>query len=314
MKGILLGATMLVTAGLMAAPAMAAPVTLTGNFIKAGVSDAGTLGSGGSTSPGLLHDNSGTGTFGINDYITPGTPHQGFSINSDETGFLGNSNAGGNAFTGASPTLLAGPAALGYDNAATWTGGLAGSVSINNSYFFNDNDERIRVITKITALKDLTNLSFATSVDPDPDVNTFGSFVTNNQRGNSLFGTSDFIGSAGPSTGLTLAIVNLSGNLYTHNTEIDASCCSNINPTTVLLGSVNNSVGDHGLNMAWLIGSLASGNTATIEYAYAVGDRIDVVGGDPVPEPASWAMMIAGFGMVGGMSRASRRKNALTIA
>lgn len=43
-----------------------------------------------------------------------------------------------------------------------------------------------------------------------------------------------------------------------------------------------------------------------------VGVRISGVAGpvNPVPEPASWAMMIAGFGLVGGMMR---RKNALTV-
>ncbi|WP_293406694.1 PEPxxWA-CTERM sorting domain-containing protein [Phenylobacterium sp.] len=34
--------------------------------------------------------------------------------------------------------------------------------------------------------------------------------------------------------------------------------------------------------------------------------------GSAVPEPATWAMMIIGFGAAGGAIRASRRRNALT--
>ena len=37
----------------------------------------------------------------------------------------------------------------------------------------------------------------------------------------------------------------------------------------------------------------------------------DPIPGGGVPEPANWAMMIAGFGMVGGVARAARRKVAL---
>src|SRR5947207_562339 len=68
----------------IAVSSQAAPLTLTGNFLKVGISDAGTLGSNSATSPGILHDPTGTQNFcpgGIcNDYLTPGTPHEGFSF------------------------------------------------------------------------------------------------------------------------------------------------------------------------------------------------------------------------------------------
>lgn len=307
-----LAAALVAVFGLAAVSANAAPLTLEGDYIRVGISDYGTLGSGGATSPGLLHDPTGTSTFGVNDYITPGTPHEGFSLVSDQFSFSQNDNDGFSDFGTASPTLLVGPDALGYANAATWSGGNA-FLSITNSYFFNPGDQRILVTTKITALSDLADLAFARSVDPDPDVNTFGSFSTNNQRGNLLFGVDDFIGAEGPSTGLTLAIVNLNGDVYVHGTQINGSCCSNIDPYDVLAfpGGVT-SVGDHGLNMAWRIGDLTTGSIATINYAYAVGDRIGTVGGDGgvIPEPASWLMMIAGFGLVG----AALRRRRLAIA
>jgi PEP-CTERM motif len=40
------------------------------------------------------------------------------------------------------------------------------------------------------------------------------------------------------------------------------------------------------------------------------GSGSDTGAGNGVPEPASWALMIAGFGMAGGMLRSSRRRSA----
>ncbi len=278
-----------------AAPASAS-VVLDGNYIKVGISDRGTLGSNGSISPGLIHDPSGTATFDpATDYITPGTPHEGFSVNSTQTGFIGNDNTGTSSFaTISGPTILTGAAALGFNNAATWTGANA-FLNIVNSYFFNDGDEIINVTTTITALQNITNLAFARSVDPNS-----GGFDSLNQRGNSLYGTSDFIGSASAANGRTLALVNLNGEIFEHNTRIDSSCCSNINPYTVLAGSANNTSGDNGLNLAYRIGDLAAGSSATIKYAYAVGTKIETVGSvGAVPEPATWMMMMLGMGGIG---------------
>ena len=54
---------------------------LTGDYIKIGVSDYGTIGSKGNVSPGILYDNTGTRTFNTSyDYLTPGTPFEGFTV------------------------------------------------------------------------------------------------------------------------------------------------------------------------------------------------------------------------------------------
>lgn len=307
---VALGALALATA------ASAAPLTLEGDFIRVGISDFGTLGSNGGTSPGLIHDPTGTATFGINDYITPGTPHESFGFQADQFSFRVNDNTGTSSFGSGGPTLLTGAAAEGYDNAATWSGGLAGFLDITNSYFFNDGDERILIRTTVTALSDLTNLSFVRSVDPDPDVNTSGVFATNNQRGNSLFAKEDFVGAAGATTGLTLALINLNGTTLTRNTAIGSSCCSSMNPNDVLggFGLGDSSTGDNSLNLAYLIGSLSTGSSITLTYGYAVGEKIEDTGGGGggvVPEPATWAMMITGFGMVGA---AMRRRRVARVA
>lgn len=51
---------------------------------------------------------------------------------------------------------------------------------------------------------------------------------------------------------------------------------------------------------------------ASIPETKAMHYRVDVVGGLPgaIPEPATWAMLIAGFGMVGAAMRQTRRRVA----
>ena len=79
--------------------------------------------------------------------------------------------------------------------------------------------------------------------------------------------------------------------------------------------AVSTSTGDHGLNLAYDLGTLLNGSSVTLTYAYAVGDKIDEVGNPGVvPEPATWAMMIAGFGMVGGAMRSARREGKAVTA
>jgi hypothetical protein len=309
----LLTAVAAVAVAATAAPASAA-VVLEGDYIRVGISDAGTLGSNFNASPGLIHDPSGTASFDPStDYVNPGSPHDGFSVNSVQTGFDQNDNNnifGASFATTTAPTILTGAAAMGFDNAATWSGSND-FLSITNNYFFNDGDERIEVFTTLLALSDLDDLAFARSVDPDS-----GTTTSINQRGNLLFDLDDFIGSASASNGRTLALVNLNGDTLDHTTQINSNCCSNIDPYFVLSdsGLGDNSIGDHGLNIAWLVGDLAAGNSVTLHYAYAVGTKIDVVGGDPgaVPEPATWAMVLMGFGFVGGAMRRGRREKLAT--
>jgi hypothetical protein len=291
-------------AGIFSGVAHAVPLTLTGNKVQVGISDFGTFGSNGATAPGILHDPTGTGNFapgGIpNDYLTPGTPHDGFSLKSSAFGFSENDNFGVADFaTISGPSLLVGPDAMGFANAATWLGGNS-FVTVRNSYFFNPGDERILINTVITSIAtfDITNLKFARSTDPDPDVNLFGNFNTVNQRGNSLFAPEDFVGSAGEDSGLFLGLLNNSGNTYPHNTRVDAACCSNIDPDVVLGGGAASGTADDGLNIAWDLGTLEVGQSKTVSYFYVFGDDIDTGGGDPgtrVPVPGVLSLLGIGF-------------------
>ena len=119
---------------------------LENSYIRAGVNGtAGTLGSGGNTSPGLLYDSTGTGTFNTGyDYLTPGSPFDGFAVKVDGTNYT-NNNGGGLGITGDGIGLTNGT------NTLSWTGGVAGVFDITNIYSLGTTSQYVDITTRITA-------------------------------------------------------------------------------------------------------------------------------------------------------------------
>jgi hypothetical protein len=102
-------------------------------WIKAGVNtNTGTLGSGGGTSPGLLFDPTGTGTFNSSyDYLTPGSPFDGFSLKVDSTNKTNNNT--GTVQIGKTGGLTLSNS----DTTLTWTGAStfgSSSWAVSNAY------------------------------------------------------------------------------------------------------------------------------------------------------------------------------------
>ncbi len=108
--------------------------------------------------------------------------------------------------------------------------------------------------------------------------------------------------------------------LLTFSVSLDGGAFSDL----VTLGVPENPVGQWiGLSSNFNSGSastavvrLVNANTVRAGNDFAVDDihlgKQSVV--IPVPEPASWVMMIAGFGLAGGVVRNKRRKSALSCA
>jgi hypothetical protein len=272
------------------ASASAAPVSIQNGYVLAGVSDYGTLGSDGATSPGILFDKTGTGSYGVNDFLTPGTPFEGFYVQSS-AGFAGANNTGSSSFGFGSPTALTAAS-------ATWSGS-SGAYGITNTYTLTTANGRseiaIHTVLTNTSGSDITGLEFLRTLDPDPDVNAFGKFFTNNTVVNS----STACGS-GPKSGQTICIDTDSS--IAHKAGVSGPW--SMSPSDYLAG-VNDGDGDYAIGLAFDIGSLAAGQSVSLDYSYAAGASIGVVT-PSVPEPTNMALMLASVGLIGTVARRRR--------
>ena len=159
------------------------------------------------------------------------------------------------------------------------------------------------------------------------DINVVrGSF--NSGTGNRAFqGTQyvDLIGEANVLTTLSQTLNTVVGTLYTfsfaysNNAFAGATARSATYSVGGLTGTVTHSSATPD-NLDWNVfrGSFtATGSTTTLSFterdgAGNAGVLLDDVSVVAVPEPATWAMMIAGFGLVGGVAR--RRRAVLATA
>lgn len=267
-------AALLVTTSLTCAfPANASEI-LSGNYIKIGVNDKGTLGVGGSTSPGILYDGTGTGTFNsAYDYLTPGSPFEGFTItgNSGSAFSATNNNASlGSAAISGTLTAYNGAAYNGttYDNRAIWTGSYGGVITVTHDYHFNDSSQQLLVTTTITAQTNLTSLSFARFTDPDAVAATGDSSATNNFQGSGSVPTSDLVYAEALVSKYVIGLY--SNDPTTHNSAV-----TNWTTTTssyLAGGSIGN--GDNTIGMGFNLGALASGGSLVLNYAYIFGTDI----------------------------------------
>ncbi|WP_416192422.1 autotransporter outer membrane beta-barrel domain-containing protein [Neisseria sp. CCUG12390] len=254
-------------------------ITIEGDYVRTAVSDQGTLGSNGANPPGMQYDKNGTRNFGIDDYLTPGTPFQIFSVKTNETGLQTNNNTGSQAIS-----TVSGPTdtSTGTVSSATWSGKHLDYYTVKNDYSVDKTEQGIRVETTLTASQDLTGVKFATALDPDPDVNTYHSYHTTNGRGTSKFAASDWVHSLGKQTGLPVGIYSTSA--YTHNTGVSSGWSTD--PDFYLSGKMDGD-GDYTIGMGFDIGTLNRGKSANLVYYYLMGEKLDDVVAPPSSKPST---------------------------
>ena len=267
-----------IVAVMMSSGVMAQTASITGtgmgllqnDWVKAGVNtNTGTLGSGGSTSPGLLFDTTGTGTFNSRyDYLTPGSPFDGFSLKVDSTNKTNNNTGSvGIAKTG-------GLTLSNSDTTLTWTGASAYSGnnwSVSNAYTLGVGKPYIDITSTIVAGGAASNVYFAKFIDPDSQGMPGDSSATDNVLGYGAIPSTNVAFSEATvsryALGLYSAGSNVTAGINRWNTDAasyinaDASC-----GTGILFCRRDDTIG---LTFSWT--GVNSGDTLTASYAYIFG-------------------------------------------
>jgi len=267
-------------AALISGPALADTSSMNGSvtgmgilendYVKAGVNGtSGTFGSGGNTSPGLQYDSSGTGTFNSSyDYLTPGSPFDGWSIKIDGTNST-NNNAGGASWTD-SDGLTDGT------NSFTWQGTNASHSGwqVEHVYSLGATSEYVDITTNITAGSTASAVYFGRFIDPDARAAAGDSSATDNVLGYSGIPDSNVAFSEATVSRYALG-------LYSTNTNVDAGISSGwtteadgytTSPYTDSDGtSVKYGTGDHTIGLTWSWTGVNAGDILTADYAYIFG-------------------------------------------
>ena len=266
-----------------------ATATLQNAYVLAGVSDYGTLGSNSNTPPGILFDKTGTSTYGVNDFLTPGTPFEGFYLTSSAGSYSSN-NTGSSSF---SAFTLVQNAADSVTATGTSTNGMLGVV---NAYQLTTIAGRsaIEITTTLTnkSTSAMTGIEFLRTLDPDPDVNAFGSYYTTN-----VVLSDDQSCGTGVSSGQTICIFTTA--TYAHKAGVSASWTTS--PASYLSG-LDDGNGDYAIGVAFNLGDLAAGDSLTVTYGYALGASRDIATG-AVPEPTSALLVATGLLGLAGLRK-----------
>jgi hypothetical protein len=238
---------------------------LENSYIRAGVNGtSGTLGSGGNTSPGLLFDSTGTGTFNTGyDYLTPGSPFDGFAVKVDGTNYT-NNNSGAAAITGDGSGLTNGT------NTLSWTGGVAGVFDITNSYSLGATSQYIDITSSITANTAIGTLSFGRFIDPDARAATGDSSATDNVLGYGTIPDSNVAFSEALSSRYALGLYSTDGNVDAGITRWTTDADS-YTENSIDGAGINTNTGDNTIGLSWAWSGVGVGDILTSSYAYIFG-------------------------------------------
>jgi len=269
---------------------------LENDYVKAGVNGTtGTFGSGGNTSPGLLFDSTGTGTFNTDyDYLTPGSPFDGWSIKIDGVNTSNNNSGGVASWTdsdGLSDTT----------DGFTWQGTNSDYAGwqVEHNYSLGATSQFIDIETNITAGSSASDSTvyFGRFIDPDARAADGDSSSTDNVLGYSGIPDSNVAFSEALSSRYALGLYSTNSNVDAGitgwSTEADAYTENAVDGD----GSLTNT-GDNTIGLTWVWTGVQAGDILTAEYAYIFGpsafDAADEAidggagGGTPGETPSDW--------------------------
>lgn len=254
--------------------AYAANSILINEYVKAGVNETtGTLGSGGNTSPGLLYDNTGSGTFNTSyDYLTPGTPFDGFTVRlEDSSGTLIRTYTNNN--TGA--TGITGGAWVGSTSAssAIWSG-TNSDFDIQNTYSLPSGQKYIDIDTQITAKILIPKLWFGRFIDPDARAAAGDTSATDNVLGYGAIPRYNVAFSEAIASRYALGLYSSASNVRAGITAWSTDPKAYYDNGATGYGSYTDNTygrGDDTIGLGFLVENVAVGDIVHFRYAYIFG-------------------------------------------
>jgi len=245
---------------------------LENDYVRAGVNGlTGTLGSGGNTSPGLLYDSTGTGTFNTSyDYLTPGSPFDGWSVSIDGTNYTNNNNGNTRAVTGMLYTDTNIGLVDGTDTLTWESNGDRTDFEIEHVYSLGATAEHIEIGTSITMKQDASDVWFGRFIDPDARAADGDSSSTDNVLGYGVIPDSNVAFSEALSSRYALGLYstdsNVDAGISRWSTEADGYTENTVDAD----GSLTNT-GDNTIGLSWNWTTVSTGDILTASYAYIFG-------------------------------------------
>lgn len=264
-----------------------ADVTVAGKYVKFGVNDGGSM-IDFNTFTGIQFDPSGTGNFtsGI-DFLTPGIPFAFYSLGVGGTFAAAGAGFGFNPFSSVTGSYNA-----GNNTFAITSGGHFAGLDIAQIISFNLDSALLHtsVVLTNTSGHTLNNVAYGVGFDPDQDQPATAATI------NTILsqGSDAALMATGPLSGLAITLRNTSGWA-----AATASVRADWLTDPYRLGNelVDDGFSDSTLNLGYLIGPMAAGEQFALGYDYVLG---------AVPEPAGYATLLAGMGLLGALARRRR--------
>ena len=266
--------------------AQAAPVTITNGLTSATIDDAGYFYSGGPV--GL--------SFAGREYVNHGTFASNWSLNAN-----GSSVAVADEVLGNNPlaTVAFGPIA-GSISVVTNLGGGGGGWALTETISIPTSGPQVGHVAVTINLtnntgSDATGVQWGVGFDPDQGIPAGLGFGTTNEI-LGLAGSAAVRATSLDGWAVTLANTT-SASAFSIAGYIDPfSCCSPVDPGAMLAAAQavgNYGFADSSINLAYDLGAIANGKSVSFGYEYILA----------VPEPETYAMLLAGLGLIGFSAR-----------
>jgi hypothetical protein len=271
-------------------PRAAYPLIMSGNFVRTQINELrGHLGDG-NDDPGLRHDAGGTATWGVEDYLTPYSPLEGFGL-SFELAPAAGTNLVYN-FNQSHPKSVyqigvistENRSGILHDHEFRWTGGIASYFNIEQTTYFDNDSEFIMFVIKLTAERDLYDIKYARFIDPDPDVLGGGNTNTQNNKGNvaAALAANEIVSATGQVSGLTVGLYSKSAQ--PHNTAISSGWTLTPSYFSDDAGPAGPTVEDAVIGIGFNLGNFVAGQFKYYTFAYVMGPNVASIALPPEPQ------------------------------